>query len=852
MALNTPSSFTSFGELLKHLRLRAQITQRDLAARVGYNHAHLSRLENNQRVPDAATIRALFIPALDLENEPEWAARLLELAAPSPSVAGQRLQATDAPPRNPASSSISRLPLPFTSLLGRDDVLYRTRAMLSQPEVRLLTLVGPPGIGKTRLALEIASGVADQFPDGVVFIDLSSVRDPELVLSEAARALDVNENAEDLSASVVAALRSQSLLLVMDNFEQVVDAAPQVTTWLQGSPGLRVLVTSREALHVSGEYEFPVPPLPPEAQLELFVQRACAVQPGFELTSENQPVISEICQRLDGLPLAIELAAARVKQFSAPAMAARLGQRLQWLTGGKRDGPAWRQTLRGAIDWSYNLLAPQESERWLRMSAFEGGCTPEAALAVIGASLEDLLSLSDKSLVSVVASGENDALRFTLLETLHEYARDRLSEDHAAHEDASRAHAAYYTELVEASSLDAAGEKLSAALNQLEIEYENLRAAMTWALDHMPGLALRLILRLGQFWYLRSHFREARRWQSAVLVHAEGVQRLTLTRQLGETCWNLGEHKMSRDYLEESVALARSMQVPAELANSLNLLGRAVKDMGAFEEASAHFAEGLDLARQHGDLNAQVALLRNLGNISLDHGDMQRALEYFEDSLAVARHADTPLGVAGALNNAGIAHLGMKDYGRAKACFLDALLVFQQYGNQFGTTLAIVNIGRVEHARGALAEARKNFETSLRLARETGRKWSMAYALSNLGLVAREEGQFAEAEKFFRESAEIALNASAPPRALDALSGWALLLARMGRPQPAAELMGLIQTHRAAEHESRERLQNMEAELRTLLTIDVLDAARTRGAGLKWDEAVRMCLAGFPPPEIQL
>jgi len=501
MAMISPSSFTTFGELLKHLRLRARLTQRELALRVGYNHAHLSRLEHNQRIPDAATIKALFVPALDLDDELEWAARLLELAA------GGRGEVAPVLVRPTSKLPPPKLPPSFTKLLGREEALRATKEILSRPDVRMLTLVGPPGIGKTRLAVQTASELADQFADGVVFVDLSAVREAGLVIPAVAHVLEVRESAgEFLSASLAASLRLKSLLLVLDNFEQVMEAAPAIQEWLGAASRLKVLVTSREPLHISGEHEFSVPSLPAEAQLELFVQRAQAVQPGFTLTPESRPTIAQLCRRLDGLPLAIELAAARVKQFSAEAMLERLDRRLHWLTGGLREGPAWRRTLRGAIDWSYELLEPEEQSAWIRTSIFSGGFTLEAAEPVTGQPLAVILAAADKSLIVPALAAASGQPRFTLLETLREYALERLEDKPDEYTAAARAHALYFLAWAEAAAPELAGAQPADPLRQLEVEHDNLRAALAWAMQNQPDLGVRLTLSLGRFWSLHSYF----------------------------------------------------------------------------------------------------------------------------------------------------------------------------------------------------------------------------------------------------------------------------------------------------------------------------------------------------------
>ncbi len=877
-SVSGPASFITFGDLLKHLRLRAGLTQRELALAVGYNHAHLSRLEHNQRLPDTATLRALFIPALGLEREPEWAARLIELAAEG---RGEPPPGSLSPGRAPhASGGIEagrraplrrNLPAPLTPLLGRDVAIEAAQQMLRHRDVRLLTLLGPPGIGKTRLAVQVAADLTDQFADGVVFVDLTLLRDPNLLTETVAEALEIKEaTGPPPAARLRAELHDRHVLIVLDNFEQVVAAAPLVVEWLGNAPRLKVLVTSREALRVSGENEFHVPPLsipdvthlPPAGReivtalapytaVQLFVQRARAAQPDFELTSENAAAIAEICAHLDGLPLAIELAAARAKLFSPQAMLARLDRRWQWLTGGVRDGPAWRKTLRGAIDWSYDLLEKGEQQVFMQLAVFSGGFTADGAEVVCdpesdsGMTLERLAALADKSLIKAASPTTGDEPRFTMLETLREYALERLREYPAVRAAAQRTHAVYHLKLAEAADVALQGGQPTGWLNRLEVEHDNLRAALTWTLTSDLDLGLPLVNHLGTFWYRRGHLAEGRRWLEAAWALTTGPRtspwRVTLGRQLGEAYWNLGEFAAARACLEESLSLARaeSPRNPQVLMDTLNALGRVVKDLGDYAGAKRYLEEGLTLARDSASQEALIPLLRNLGNVNVDLGNFPEAKRCFEESLALARAQGDRFATAGALNNLGLVAITLKAYAEAQAYFQESQAIFEEDGNQLGVALTSVNLGRIAHAQGRFTDARKLYQTSLSLAREIGKKWSVAYALNNLGLVACDLGELPEAARCFREGLQAASEAGAIPRALDGLGGLAVLRAKEGQAEQAVELLGLVLHHPASEHEALERAQLLLAELKADLPDEVTTAALNRGRTREWESVAR-------------
>ena len=502
----------------------------------------------------------------------------------------------------------TNLPVPATPFLGREEEVDHIATLLRRPEVRLVTLTGPGGSGKTRLALQAAAAAADEYDHGVWWVPLSSLVDPALVDAAASQAL----GSDDLLAETVGDKR---LLLVLDNFEHLIAAAPSVAETIVSCPHLTVLVTSREPLHIDGEWEFEVEPLQEREAIALFLQRAVAVRSDF--TANGQ--VAEICRRVDCLPLAIELAAARVKVLALPALLQRLEQRLPLLAGGSRSAPERQRTLRATIAWSYELLTPEEQATFARLAVFAGGCTLEAAEQICGADVDAIASLVDKSLIR--HSGE----RYWMLQTIREYARELLEESGEAEAVRGR-HAEHYLALAEL----AYGERFDQSLSWgrgLAPENDNLRAALDHFQDQAPSHYLQLAGALGEFWWLTSQFAEGAQRLEGALASAsdEGPHTARALAQLGQLHQQRGQFSVALSRLEQSIELWRTIGDEAQLLEALNALGRALYQAGEKPRALELFEQNLEVARSLGNDELLRQSLDGVCLLLLATGEFERA-----------------------------------------------------------------------------------------------------------------------------------------------------------------------------------------------------------------------------------
>ncbi|MGI8587012.1 MAG: LuxR C-terminal-related transcriptional regulator [Chloroflexia bacterium] len=615
----------------------------------------------------------------------------------------------------------NNLPQQLTSFIGREQQIAEVARHLET--ARLLTLTGTGGCGKTRLALAVAAALQERFPQGVHFVALAALTDPALVIPTIAATFGLKEvGGLSLLASLKQRLREGQTLLVLDNFEQVTSAAPEIGALLAAADGLRVLVTSRACLHLYGEQEFPVPPLalPGEADAEtdaladaeavrLFRARALQVKPDFALTPESAEAVASVCRRLDGLPLAIELAAARSKILSPQAMLARLTEAtpapaLALLTVGAADRPPRQQTLRGAIGWSYDLLPPDQQALFRRLSVFAGGCTLDA---VGGAQLDALSALVDVNLLTQREGFDGEA-GFSMLQTIREYAQERLDESGQAGA-VRRAHTVYYIELVEAAEPMLRGPRQVQALERLAVEDDNLRAAFGWSLEHDVGAALRLGGVLGWYWHLRGYFTEGRGRLEQALSKSDPSER-TPARALalnwaGVLAYRQSDLPAARRLLEESTATFRELGDPQGLAYSLSVFGLVVLLAGEPDRARLLLEESAELFRADGNKWGAALSFRNLSEVARLRGDTEAHRALVEESVALFRAVGDSWGLALALNSLGEISAASGEHAAAASDFVESMALFRALGDRQGIASGLAALGGAATGLGHTQEA---------------------------------------------------------------------------------------------------------------------------------------------------
>jgi predicted ATPase/DNA-binding CsgD family transcriptional regulator/transcriptional regulator with XRE-family HTH domain len=780
----------SFGQWLKQRRKALDLTRGELAAQVGCSAASIYKLETDERRPSKQIVERLA-ECLGIGQDERL--RFMALArAP---------RNTAQPPPSPSSLGPVRLPVPLTPLIGRAQELAAAQEYLLSDTIRLVTMTGPPGVGKTRLSVEVAAALEAFFPSGISFVALASIDDPDLVAPTIFQTLGL-AGAKQISAlaSLSDWLRDKQFLLLLDNFEQLTAAAAIVMELLTACRRVKILVTSRAPLLVRGEQQFPVAPLPvPDpAQFQsvellarspavaLFVARAQAVKPDFAISEENAAAVAAICTRLNGLPLAIELIAARTKLLPPSALLAHLdstaGQpSLPLLTLRSRDLPERHQALSDAIGWSYDLLKEGERILFERLAVFIGGWTLEAAEAIcrsqgtsdrgqlrgdgqIGSLppgpyaltfLDELTVLLDNSLI--MQQGRADgSVRFMMLEMIRAYALEHLIA-RGELEGLRRQHAAFYCALAEEAEPHLTGAAQQGWLNRLERDHDNLRAALRWALERQQiETAARLSSALWRFWLTRGHLDEGRKWLEqalALLNEQSGPAHMALRAKAlnaaGVLAFWQSDHVRAEALHRESFTLYQAANDRRGSATTLTNLGLVARARGEYTSAQIFLEESLALRRAMSDRWGSALALLNLGLVVQDQGDYARAVTLYEESLGVYRELGHSAGIANLLNNLGLVANYQGNYARAAALYQESLALHQELGFKLGILNVLLNLGQVAYAQGDYAQASSLYEESLVLSQELGNKDRVAEGIEGLAAVVGAQGRLRQAAWLF-------------------------------------------------------------------------------------------------------
>ena len=855
----------SFGEWIRKRRNTLGLTQEAIAEQVGYSIAMIRKIEDDERRPSARAA-ALLAQALEIPQDQQEVFlqvarqdRAVDQLGPMEEKEPFPWQADPGPQAN--------LPLPTTLFIGREADVIRLTDLLQDPAHRLIVLIGLAGIGKTRLALQVAHSQLDRFSHGVFFISLAPLTSPEMIVTSIGAAIGFQfHGASEPQKQLLRYLREKQMLIVLDNLEHLMAGASLLSAVLQAAPGIEFLVTSRERLNLQEEWVFEVeglryPSSGNESNVEqyeavqLFLQNALRVHPAFSLNKENQEWVARICQLTEGMPLGIELAAAWVRVLSCQQIAREIERNLDFLKASARDLPERHCSLRAALDYSWNLLSAEEKKVFQRLSVFRGGFRREAAQEVAGASLEQLTSLLDKSLLKRI--GEE---RYDLHELVRQYAASHLESDLDEDARTHTLHSSYY-----AAQLEQWGEKIASpeqmeTLSEMDTEIDNVRLAWNWMMTHPQWQIANIAKSLRSLWRfhdIRGRFQDGAalmRQATTMLVSLDGMETardidhsIVLGRALaqqGYFCAWLGRYEEAHEMLQQSLTLLRGNPDRSVLAYTLTVLGYMKTRLGEYQEARQYTEESLALNRALGDHDTMVYCLVMLSYIHISEGDYTKAYKLSSEGLAISRDVlGDPLATEHCLLSlsAAASYLGQDE--EAKQWAYESLEISKSLKHRSGIAYALKWLGLISHKLGEIERAQVLLWQSVSEFRETGDVTLMADALVDLGVVMRASGAESEAKQYLLQALQTAIETQIAHTALQALTEIAVIEMNEGNAELALELVTYCLRHPSTKWEISNRAESLRAELVAQLTPQQVEAAEARAQARTLEDLVQEILA---------
>ncbi len=676
------------------------------------------------------------------------------------------------PPLMTLDARPNNLPVQLSGFIGRADEIKHAKELLK--DNRLLTLTGTGGLGKTRFSLQVAADLIDDFANGVWFVDLAAVSDPVFLPITILNDLGLKEEQKKTPEETLGEhLKDKEILIILDNCEQIIESCAKLTeNLLLTCPKLKVIATSREALNCKGEQTYRIPPLTvpdpnhnntPEQltqyeSVRLFIERALAVNPKFRVTNENAPALAEVCSRLDGIPLAVELAATRTKILSVEKIYERLDDRFKLLTGGKRTALPRQQTLRALIDWSYDLLSEDEKILWSRLSVFSGGWTLESAEEVCSdekITKNDMLDLLSQLTEKSVIIYDETKDRYRILESLKQYGIEKLPDRN----EIFIQHLNYFLKLSKKAKPELIGENTKFWMNIIEADHNNFLSAIEWSVNNENKEKGAVISdALGSFWSRMGKYSTGIRLIEIILESSGSLSKLLkgdILNWIGNFRISMGDNEQAKKYLEESLDLSKEIGDKRGIAESMLRLGNVTNSLGDFELAKNYYEESQDVYKEIGSKSGIAATTLSLGQIAFNQGDYGLAKKYFEESLFIFKEIGHKYGIALSIHNLGDVSLLQGDYELAKKYLKEGLDLLKEIGNKKGVAFSINTLGNIALNQGDYEHAKKYYEESLFIFKEIGHKYGIALSILSLGMVVFNQGYSEQAKKYYEESLDI-------------------------------------------------------------------------------------------------